>query len=42
MDDNGRRDSKSDEKRKIENDTPEKDPEEEFEWPISPLCKKIP
>jgi hypothetical protein len=42
MDDHRGRDPESDEKRKIENDTPEKDPEEEFEWPISLLCDKIP
>jgi hypothetical protein len=33
---------KSDEERKIENNTPEKNPEEEFERPISSFCEKIP
>ena len=33
---------KGEKKRKIEKDPPEKDPEKEFPWPVSPLGEKIP
>lgn len=34
--------SKGDEKWEVEKDSPQKDPEEEFSWPVSSLGKKIP
>jgi len=38
----GWKSSKGDEKWKVEKDSPQKDPEEKFSWPVSSLGKKIP
>lgn len=42
LDEKGGKDAKSNEKRKVKDDTQEEDPEEEFSWPVSSLRKKIP
>jgi len=42
MDKKGGKSTKSNEERKIKEDTQEEDPEEKFSRPVSSLCKKIP
>jgi len=42
VDEKGGKNTESNVKRKIKDDTQEEDPEEEFSWPVSSLGKKIP
>jgi hypothetical protein len=42
VDEMGGKNTESNKKRKIKDNTQKEDPEEEFSWPVSPLRKKIP
>jgi len=42
VDEKGGKDTESNEKRKIKDDTQEENPEEEFSWPVPSLRKEIP